>query len=588
MRIRILTSLTVILLFAAVVNGQPVPLGDRAYQLVEQGIARGVLTDATLLQRPLLRGEMARLLVDLEMARRTDNPFPPALNRELSKHLVWYEREINALVEPDWWDDTQTYRPRLHRYSRSWMLEDTSPPGLFSEKGHVLDLSFRNGAWLTADPTYAFRLDHQSGASEATDYSVFRRRWGFVFEAGPTGWMQVFLRWRDVAEWGRGPYYYWNAREQMFDDRVGYLNPNSEDLLAYEDLAGGVIVANGPLSLMLGRDRVAWGPGRYGNVLLGGDMPTFNQVRASAEMGRVVKYTYLHGALHQYPEIKDSLYEAVSGRIRYYKEEKYIAAHRLDMRVTSWLNIGLQEAVVYGERGFDFDYLNPVSVIFSEEHDSGDQDNALMGLDLLFGPFGPCLMWGELVLDDFIFSEIGNNHASNKVGWLLGGSARGPGGRLPIETGIEYAGLRPFMYSHFYPINTYKHWNTSLGLQLEPNSDRTTAWMTWQPSQPFRFGVETHYLRHGENTSWKNVGGDIDLPRNVDSTTTAVFLDGRRQDRFRASLWAEWEVFEHLLTYAMIGQDRFVDYWDHNSFIAAVGFAWHRPQHRPYALTGRH
>ncbi len=582
MRTKWLTSIFLVALLALTAAGQPVPLGDRVYTLLDAGYSRGLITDGAITQLPLMRSEVAFYLVEMEDARQDGHYLPSALRDELAQQLRWYKREVDKIVEDKWWTNVTPGKAKLARLTGNPLVNSLWSGIILAENGHILDLTFNENVWLTADPTYAFDYYHLPYQDD-----VLNRRWGFVFEASTADWAKVYLRWRDVAEWGNGPYFHWNVRDALYDNRAGYLNPNAENLVAYEDFCGGVVVEKAPFTLFFGRDVVRWGPGRFGNLMMGGEAPTFAHLKLTANLSHKVRYTYLHGSLHQWPEIADTLYTASSGRVRRHLEEKYIAGHRLDMKVFHWLNLGLEETVVYGERGLDFDYLNPVSVFFSEEHDTGDQDNALMGIDFLAGPFGPFTAWGELVLDDFVFSKLGSDNASNKIGWLGGGAVQGPGGWLPLEAMVEYAGLRPFMYSHFYPINVYKQWNSSLGLSLQPNSDRLSGSIAWQPYQPLRFGIESHYLRHGANTATSNVGGDIDISRNIDSTEVAPFLDGLRQDSYRAVCWAEYEVFEQFQISGMMGYDGFVDDWRDGGIVASLGVSWFRPVDRPYTLVGR-
>ncbi|HEB84730.1 MAG TPA: hypothetical protein ENI92_06965, partial [Bacteroidetes bacterium] len=415
----------------------------------------------------------------------------------------------------------------------------------------------------------------------------FRRSWGIALEAGLLPALNAWVRWQDFAEWGNDPY---DSRDKLVDDRVGWASLRGEKSTYYEDLTGGITLQHGPLMVLFGRDRVRWGPGRRGDLLLSGESSPLLQFRLSVRFGPSVQFTSLAGALHAWPEVADTLYTAPSGRLRRSLDDKYLSAHRLEIALSRGLSVGLSEAVVYGERALSLSYLNPVSVYFSDEHDQGDQDNVILGVDARIDPAAGVSAWGELILDDFRFAKLGSSYFGNKVGWLGGAALAGPGGILPVEVGAEYAGLRPFVYSHVFPINTFKQWNAPLGLQLQPNSDRTSFWAEWWPLASLSAALEAELIRHGENGyengEWLNAGGDIDLPHREIDPEEAAFLGGLRRDHTRVQAWTAWWMLENLALHAMIGYDR-DDSSETEGLIGSLTFSWNAPVDRRWTLRGR-
>ena len=96
-----------------------------------------------------------------------------------------------------------------------------------------------------------------------------------------------------------------------------------------------------------------------------------------------LKFCSFTGFLRTYPQITyESITEQSGEEInREMQSKKYIAAHRLEIAVTDNLDIGLNEVVVYGDRGLEFAYLNPIMFYRSAEHYLGDMDNATMSAD---------------------------------------------------------------------------------------------------------------------------------------------------------------------------------------------------------------
>jgi hypothetical protein len=88
-------------------------------------------------------------------------------------------------------------------------------------------------------------------------------------------------------------------------------------------------------------------------------------------------------------------------------DRKYAAMHHLSMNVTKWLNIGLFEGVIFGRKNhFDFQYLNPIIFYRHIEGTVGSPDNAVAGLDFKANIAHRAQLYGQLLLDEFILSEV--------------------------------------------------------------------------------------------------------------------------------------------------------------------------------------
>lgn len=539
-------------------------------------------------QLPLDRNEIAEALVMLqEKARNGEIRLSENERTELRRYISSYEIEIIELRDRSWIENLEPYTSKLHSFFSSipildrLMQDRRDQVWLYSKK-------YRDHTWLFLNPVLAFQADR----GDEGEFG-FRRWWGIHLQASVHRWLKAHLHWQDVAEWGHDPYV-WNDRDALIDDRTGFVNFNSENTLAYENLSGGITFrsTNGTFLMFLGRDQVQWGSGRMGNLMLSGEAPPFPHFRLKVRFHETVHFSFIAGDLEPYPELRDTLYTPPSGWERSLRREKHIAAHRLDIIPLSWLQIGLQEAVIYGERGFDLSYLNPVSVYFSEEHDNGDQDNMLLGLDLLIRPARGYKVWTEILLDDFRFGKLGSDFYGNKAGLISGVSMVLPGGLLPEEIGFEYSALRPFTYSHIYPINAFKHWDSPLGVQLEPNSDRSSLWMHWWPVTWLQAGLELHYLRHGanyiseQNGELINVGGDINLPHVRGADESAPFLAGNREDDLRCYAWVDIELMENTSFLLASGiQNSSPD--GETDLYFSTGIRWNLQRYREWTLRRR-
>ena len=99
----------------------------------------------------------------------------------------------------------------------------------------------------------------------------------------------------------------------------------------------------------------------------------------------------------------------------------------------------------------------------------------------------------------------------------------------------EYTKIRPYVYTHNNPKNTYTGWGVNLGHPIGPNADELFSRLSYDVNDWIRVSLDYRYIRRGENvydtsgTLIKNVGGDIDISHGpVPENETAIFLDGIR------------------------------------------------------------
>lgn len=575
-----------LMFFAISAGAQTVPVGDPVYELIDLSLQFSDNIGTPVYSKPLNRLEVAKILGRILIESRNNEHFPNSLRNELIAFLPEYKHEFDTIRPSIFPTDQLAVQSRTERLIKRY-LPFHWPESMWENHGHLFSYEYgEEGGWLTVDPSYWFQIDQRQ-----KDDLVFRRGWGVVFEASPLPWLSIMTRWQDQAEWGRAPYGTWNDRSKVYDDRMGMVNSTHEKQLVYEDLTGGILLSYKPIHFFLGRDRIRWGPGRYGNLMFSGESMSFSQGRLTLKLGDLLRFTSLTGSLSPWPELRDSIYVSNAGWTRRTRPNKFLAAHRAEISLFNRLVIGLNESVVYGEKELNLNYLNPMTVYFTEEHENGDEDNALMGFDFWWKVRRSFSVWGELLLDDFQFGKLGKSYYSNKTGLLLGAAHASQIRGALLETGMEYAKLRPYTYSHFYQVNSYKHWNAPLGLQMQPNSDRTTLWADLRVNSSMRFGAEFHYLRHGANlvdgdSLITNVGGDYDIGWIQYSDPNAPFLAGELREERQIDVWMDMELLERLYLHAMAGAARH-SYSSTYEMIFSTGISWNYPLDRLWSLRGK-
>jgi hypothetical protein len=110
---------------------------------------------------------------------------------------------------------------------------------------------------------------------------------------------------------------------------------------------------------------------------------------------------------------------------------RFFFAHRLDLRLSHRVQLGLWETTVLAgpDRSFDARYRNPVTLLLlANEYGLGDEGNVLVGLDLRWRVRGHTTLEAQLGLDDLQYdNRSGPNRYPDRYAFTL--SAYGPLGR---------------------------------------------------------------------------------------------------------------------------------------------------------------
>ena len=447
-------------LSAELVGSAYVPLEDPVYKLIEQCEMRGLIPVGSLNVRPITRLKAATFL--LEAAVDYELLGDRILQADLDYYIREYSEECIRLAK------------EIKPEKRSVRSLSYNPiPSIKASHWHLI--RYKNDTFrFICDPLFTFRRDWKT---DSEGWNVARRSWGVRFWGDLSGGLGYYFQFVDRLERGRGKYL---SREDLLEDRYGYVGPLLGGKETYYDQTDAHLgLKVGRFDLFFGKDRPAWGPSAD-RLLIGGQGPSYDNLRVGLRLTDFLRFTYLLGKLHPWDVPTDPLYRTEEGWTRLATVNKWLTAHRLDVAIGDNVTIGLSEALVWGERGLDIAYLNPLNFLFSAEHDGGDQDNVLLSVDASCRVLNRGRVWGALLIDDLKLSTIGKGNPGNKVGWT-GGIEAGDCGVDGLGARLDYTRLEPYVYSHFYPVNRFSHWTTCLGSDLKPNSDRLRGSFSMRP-----------------------------------------------------------------------------------------------------------
>jgi|GEM_PF-1263929 len=302
--------------------------------------------------------------------------------------------------------------------------------------------------------------------------------------------------------------------------------------------------ANRTFSAEIAHARLLAGASFADPLILAANADYFSFVRLGVE-GRGVQYAFLHGSLGE--RSRQILGDDEVGLL--VGPERYIAFHRLTVNPWQWLQLAFTEAVVYGLRGPELAYLNPLYPIKPAEHALWDRDNANFALEAVLRPAAGVEAYGTVFVTDLDTRLLGRGSYNNKWAAQAGvGAALGP-----ALGWVEYTRIEPFMYTHRFLLdgsfyNAYTHNGFGLGHPLGPNADQWAVGLRgWLPGR-LHGEVSARYARRGENYTdpetgdFVNVGGDIRDGRLPPfDEFTKRFLRGDRFEGPGGSLRLTWE-----------------------------------------------
>ena len=369
----------------------------------------------------------------------------------------------------------------LVQYEEEWSseLEGEEPEGVV-ERSCIEKARFAlQGRRGTATGRYLVRqqTNRFTGWGRTSAEVIYRNTVGGTVR-GPWGQHLGFrMSFAQTREQGSRTYVW---RDQVFQRRIEV--PQLKGTLTdYHEAMAYMTVSLPYLAVEFGKDEARWGPGREDNLGLSNHASSFPMLRMKSKLG-AFRLVSIAGVLRACPDRPDSPLcsgmadEAasyiVNRQSRTIERSKYIAAHRFEVALTDWLDLGFHEVVIYGDRGLEPIYLNPFMFYWAAQSHLGDKDNVMMGLDIDIHRGDNRRYYLSYVIDDLkkaaIFSDDFANKFSLQAGLFWVDPPLLSDGDLLL---VEYVRVEPWIYTHKFPINTFRHFDAPLGHALAPNSD---------------------------------------------------------------------------------------------------------------------
>ncbi len=209
------------------------------------------------------------------------------------------------------------------------------------------------------------------------------------------------------------------------------------------------------LNFSIGNSKFFLGDG-YRSLFLSDNSAPYPYFSTTVEIWKV-KYLYLIARQKDF----DDRYSTDYGNLY----PKYTFTHYLSFNLFKRLNFSMFETVVQStydslglKRGLELNYLNPVIFYRAVELSQGSPDNVLVGFSGHLKIFKSAMLYGQIFIDEFIFSHIKNlddEYWDEKYGIQAGFKNYNTLNIKNLYTQIEFNAVRPYTYSHDNPIGAY-------------------------------------------------------------------------------------------------------------------------------------
>ncbi len=364
----------------------------------------------------------------------------------------------------------------------------------------------------------------------------------------------------------------WVTWEDRTTPRLTYVKLNG-GTYDYWDVRGVVGVQTRFFEARYGRDRDRWGFGTNSLTLSGYAAP-YDALQLRANVWRLHYSSVL-------AELVRPL-DRPQGGIPPVNARRYAAQRRIALALGR-VDVELFEMVVFADdslagnrRGFQFSYLNPVLFLRAAEADAGASDNAMLGAGAAWSVPGGPRVYGQMLLDELKFSEIGSDWWGNKFGFLAGLRWADPGvGAFRLRNAdleIEGATLRPYLYSHRIPDNAFTHFGDGLGHAAGPNARDLSASLRWRPGPFTELAFAGSHTWRGRNTATQNFGSDptLSYETRVDDygirtlqgvRQTETIVEARLTQEVLPSVWVEGALSARQIRDAELGRTRYAALW---------------------------
>lgn len=280
-------------------------------------------------------------------------------------------------------------------------------------------------------------------------------------------------------------------------------------------------------SLTLGRDRLTFGLGKTGNLLISDHLPYHEFIQFKTWFGNFEFTTAVLG----FPSPAEIAGDQSLQKI------KALILHRFDWRVFSKWHIAITESMMYQDHVLDFRFLNPMMIY--HQYFMANRSNSLAVIETWLTPIKGLSIYGQFALDDVrVLSE--SEAIPNAFGWLINSEYA-----LSTQLGIfnfwvEYVHTDPYLYMRdgidfvvafktLTPSSGSLYVQNYLGYPQGGDTNVYSFGMEWDSLDFYRLYANFAYITRGEvdfNSPFPPPNSGAKTPTGIPQITLRASLGG--------------------------------------------------------------
>jgi hypothetical protein len=268
--------------------------------------------------------------------------------------------------------------------------------------------------------------------------------------------------------------------------------------------------------LQFGRDKLSWGNGNSGNLMLS-DYSDFYDFVSLSFLSRNFKMTNVYASM--YPFLPDAAHTRL--------DFSAFMGHRLEIRIAERFLIAINESVSLGSFTEDEEPLQDMNFMMVFHNWLSERANSLMSLEFQANPWRYVTLYGQGAMDEFTTqyeADRGGGGGPPIFGGLLGAEGSYPLGPGYLSGSLEYAVTSPWLYNRSAPpyyYNVRRYWSLGtdeyeyvvkpLGYRYGPDALVFYGEVRYDVPAGPSYALDVRYIMKGEKeigSVWDPAPGD--------------------------------------------------------------------------------
>lgn len=262
-------------------------------------------------------------------------------------------------------------------------------------------------------------------------------------------------------------------------------------------------------NFQIGNDKQFWGDG-YRSLFLSDNASNAPYLKLTTNFWRI-KYVYLLNVMRYGPSNGFTVENDPSKF-----KTKYGTYHLISVDVAKWMQFTFFEGVTWFHsdsskvRGIEFSYLIPIAFIRPVEFALGSPDNVVLGIGMKFKASPKNIFYTQIMLDDMDVGAArrGKGFYRTKVAAQFGYKSFDIFKLKHLDFQTEFNLVRPFVYAHKSPEQSYTNFNQSLTHPLGANFMESVSFINFWLKH-WTASIKVQYVVQGLDETYQHNGSNI-------------------------------------------------------------------------------